>query len=103
MAKLETADPIVVQKPWTRALDDSSRSVKRAAIRAMAHVSRPDLRLLFERALADKDACLRYYGLRGLSPIGVGRADQSIERRKRDDDIRVRMAAQAAVEGRLPQ
>jgi hypothetical protein len=103
MAKLETADPIVVQKPWTRALDDSSRSVKRTAIRAMAHVARPDLRLLFERALADKDACLRYYGLRGLAPIGVGRADQSIERRRRDDDIRVRMAAQAAVEGRLPQ
>jgi hypothetical protein len=103
MAKLETADPIVVQKPWGRSLEDSSRSVRRASIRAMAHASRPDLRALFERALADKDACVRYYALRGLAQIGVGRADQSVERRKRDDDARVRLAAQAAVEGRIPQ
>jgi len=103
MAKLEVADPLVVTKPWTRSLEDSSRAVRRAAIRAMAHVSRPDLRLLFERAMVDKDACVRYYALRGLSVIGVGRADQSVERRKRDDDMRVRLAAQAALEGRIPQ
>jgi hypothetical protein len=52
-----------------------------AAIRAMAHVARPDLRLLFERALADKDACVRYYALRGLAQIGVARAEPSVERR----------------------
>ncbi len=103
VAKLEVADPIVVQKPWTRALEDSSRPVRRAAIRAMAHAARPDLRLLFERALGDKDACVRYYALRGLAQIGVGRADQSVERRKRDDDTRVRLAAQAALANRIPQ
>jgi hypothetical protein len=103
VAKLEVADPMVVQKPWTRALEDSSRAVRRAAIRAMAHAARPDLRLLFERALGDKDACVRYYALRGLGQIGVGRADQSVERRKRDDDMRVRIAAQAALENRVPQ
>ena len=103
VAKLEVADPLVVTKPWTRSLEDSSRAVRRAAIRAMAHVSRPDLRLLFERAMVDKDACVRYYAVRGLSIIGVGRADQSVERRKRDDDMRVRMAAIAALEGRVPQ
>jgi HEAT repeat protein len=69
----------------------------------MAHASRPDLRGLFERALADKDACVRYYGLRGIAQIGVGRADQSVDRRKRDDDVRVRLAAQAALDGRIPQ
>lgn len=101
-AKLELADPLLVAKPWTRSLEDSSRAVRRAAIRAMAHVARPDLRLLYERALADKDACVRYYALRGLAQIGVGRADQSVERRKFDDDLRVCFAAQAALDGRLP-
>jgi hypothetical protein len=103
VAMLEVADPIVVQKPWTRSLEDSSRAVRRAAIRAMSHVGRSDLRALYERALADKDACVRYYGLRGIAQIGVGRADQSVERAKRDDDIRVRLAAQAAFDGRVPQ
>jgi hypothetical protein len=101
-AKLELADPLLVAKPWTRSLEDSSRAVRRAAIRAAAHAARPDLRLLFERALADKDPCVRYYALRGLSQIGVGRADQSVERRKLDDDLRVRFAAQAALDGRTP-
>ncbi len=98
-AKLEVADPLLVAKPWTHSLEDSSRAVRRAAIRAAAHVARPDLRLLFERALADKDACVRYYALRGLAQIGVGRADQSVERRKLDDDLRVRFAAEAALDG----
>lgn len=101
-AKLELADPLLVAKPWTRSLEDSSRAVRRSAIRAMAHAARPDLRLLYERALADKDACVRYYALRGLAQIGVGRADQSVERRRLDDDLRVRFAAQAALEGRIP-
>jgi len=99
VAKLETADTLVVQKPWGRALEDSSRAVLRAAIRAMAHAARPDLRLFFERALNDKDACVRYYGLRGLAQIGVGRADKSVRAHLRDDEVRVRVAAQAALEG----
>ena len=103
VAKLETADPLVVQKPWGRSLEDSSRAVRRAAIRAMAYAARTELRPLYERALSDKDACIRYYALRGIAQIGVGRADQSVERRKRDDDIRVRIAATAALEGRVPQ
>ncbi len=101
-AKLELADPLMVAKPWTHSLEDSSRAVRRAAIRAAAHVARPDLRLLFERALVDKDACVRYYALRGLAQIGVGRADQSVERRQLDDDLRVRFAAEAALAGHLP-
>ncbi len=100
--KLELADPLVVAKPWARLLEDSARAVRRAAIRAMAHVARPDLRLLYERALSDKDPCVRYYALRGLAQIGVGRADQSVERCKRDDDLRVRFAAHAALDGRVP-
>jgi hypothetical protein len=103
VAKLETADPLVVQRPWTHSLEDSSRAVRRAAIRAMSHAARPDLRAMFERALGDKDACVRYYALRGIAQIGVGRAEQSVDRRRRDDDVRVRLAAQAAIENRLPQ
>lgn len=101
-SKLEVVDPLLVAKPWTHSLEDSSRAVRRAAIRAAAHVARPDLRLLFERALADKDPCVRYYALRGLAQIGVGRADQSVERHKADDDLRVRFAAAATLQGQLP-
>jgi hypothetical protein len=51
--------------------------VRRAALRAMSHAARPDLRLLYERALSDTDACVRYYALRGLGADrrGSGRAD----------------------------
>jgi hypothetical protein len=103
VARLELVDPMLVTKPWTRALDDSSRAVRRAAARAMSHAARPDLRLLYERALSDKDACVRYYGLRGLAQIGVGRAEQSVDRHHNDDDLRVRFAARAALSGRLPR
>jgi hypothetical protein len=103
VAKLEEADPLVVQKPWGHALGDSSRAVRRAAIRAAAHNARPESRLLFERALVDKDACVRYYAVRGLAQVGVGRAVESVEKRRRDDDLRVRMAAIAALEGKTPR
>jgi hypothetical protein len=103
VAKLEDADPLVVQKPWGHALGDSSRAVRRAAIRAAAHNARPESRLLFERALVDKDACVRYYAVRGLAQVGVGRAADSVEKRRRDDDLRVRMAAIAALEGKTPR
>jgi hypothetical protein len=43
------------------------------------------------------------YALRGLAQIGVGRADQSVERRELDDDLRVRFAAEAALDGRIPR
>ncbi|MCU1467551.1 MAG: hypothetical protein JWM72_3479 [Actinomycetia bacterium] len=103
VARLELVDPALVVKPWTRALDDSSRAVRRAALRAMSHAARPDLRLLYERALSDKDACVRYYALRGLAHIGVGRAEQTVDRHHNDDDLRVRYAARAALAGRIPR
>jgi HEAT repeat protein len=103
VARLGLVDPVLVVKPWTRALDDSSRAVRRAAARAMSHAARPDLRPLFERALSDKDACVRYYALRGLSQIGVGRAEHSVDRHHNDDDLRVRFAARAAIAGRTPR
>jgi hypothetical protein len=102
VAKLENADTLIVQKPWTRAMEDSSRAVRRAAIRAASYKGGDESRLIFERALTDKDACVRYYALCGLARIGVGRADQSVQRRLRDDDIRVRMAATAALERQIP-
>jgi hypothetical protein len=102
VAKLEDADPLVVQKPWTRAMEDSSRAVRRATIRAATYKGGEESRLLFERALTDKDACVRYYALRGLAGVGVGRAYESVQRRLRDDDIRVRMAATSALEGDVP-
>ncbi|MDQ1386270.1 MAG: hypothetical protein QOG65_3649 [Actinomycetota bacterium] len=69
----------------------------------MSHAARPDLRLLYERALSDTDACVRYYALRGLAQIGVGRAEQTVDRHRNDDDLRVRYAARAARTGQVPR
>ena len=103
MERLELVDPLLVPKLWARSLEDSSRAVRRAAIRAMARSSRPELGSLYEHALSDKDACVRYYGLRGLAEIGVGRNEQSVDRRLSDDDLRVRFAARAALAGQIPR
>jgi hypothetical protein len=104
VAMLEAADPLVAVKPWARALEDSSRGVKRAAMRAMANVGRTEIASLYERALYDGDACVRYYALRGLAQVGTGRVRAAVEQVSRDDDdIRVRLAARAALDGALPQ
>jgi hypothetical protein len=103
VGRLELVDPALVATPWTRALEDSSRAVRRSAIRAMSHAARPELRTQYERALGDKDACVRYYALRGLAQIGVGRAEPRVDHHHNDDDLRVRFAARAALAGRLPR
>ncbi len=69
----------------------------------MSHAARPDLWTQYERALGDKDACVRYYALRGLAQIGVGRAEPSVDHHHNDEDLRVRFAARAALAGRLPR
>jgi hypothetical protein len=102
VARLEYADPFVADRSWRTALDDSSRAVRRATARAMAFAARGELRPSYERALADSDACVRYFGLRGLATIGVVGSNREAAPLQGDDDLRVRLAAEAAVSGRIP-
>ena len=102
VARLGGGDPTAAQRAWSSAFEDTSRVVRRAAIRAIAGDARPEVRHLLERAVDDKDPCLRYYGVRGLAAIGSGPSASIVDRHRRDPDLRVRIAVQAAAEGRLP-
>ncbi|MGQ0824152.1 MAG: HEAT repeat domain-containing protein [Actinomycetota bacterium] len=99
VARLTLAETVVAQRPWDRALEDSSRPVRRAAARAMALADAPPPRALCERALGDKDPCVRYYGLWGLARLGAIPSMDAVERCRADEDLRVRLAADAAALG----
>ena len=100
--RLEGADSAVALRPWARALDDSSRAVRRATAQVLANAGRSETRDLLERALADGDACVRYYGVRGLYAIGPSASITALHHRRADSDPRVKIAAEAATEGRPP-
>jgi hypothetical protein len=98
--RFEGADPTVGQRPWARGLEDSSRAVRRVTARVLAEAGRPQTRDLLERALGDADACVRYYGVRGLAAIGAAPSTAALQHRRTDTDMRVRLAAEAALENR---
>jgi hypothetical protein len=100
--RLAGADSTVALRPWGRALDDSSRAVRRVSAQVMADAARPETRDLLERALADGDACVRYYAARGLYAIGPAPSLAALHHRRGDADPRVRLAVEAAIEGRAP-
>jgi len=94
------ADPAVASRPWARGLEDSSRAVRRVTARVLAESARPQTRDLLERALGDADACVRYYGVQGLAAIGAAPSTTALLHRRTDTDVRVRLAAEAALEDR---
>jgi len=100
--RLAGADSTVALRPWARALDDSSRAVRRAAAQVLADAGRPETRDLLERALADGDACVRYYAARGLYAVGPTPSIAALHHRRADSDPRVKLAVEAAIEGRPP-
>lgn len=102
IGRLDGADTVVGRAPWRRGLEDSSRAVRRTTARVLASTARPDTRDLLEQALGDGDACVRYYAIRGLAQIGPAGSLPAVEARRRDADVRVRLAAEAAVDGRVP-
>ena len=95
-AKLENADPLVVQKPWTRSLEDSSRAVRRAAIRAMAHVARPTCGSCSSARSATRTRACATTALRGLVARSASAApNRASNAASRDDDLRSASAASA--------
>ena len=102
MERLLGADAAAALRPWTRGLEDSSRAVRRVTARVLADSADPDTRQILERALSDGDACVRYYAVRGLVAIGLESSLPAIHQRRNDPDVRVRLALEAALDGRVP-
>jgi hypothetical protein len=102
MERLSGADAAAGRAPWRRGLEDSSRAVRRATARVLAATASPDTRDLLEQALADADACVRYYAVTGLAAIGLSTSLSAVEGMARDSDVRVRLAAESALRGRVP-
>jgi hypothetical protein len=100
--RLAGADALAGRAPWRRGLEDSSRAVRRSTARALAATADPGTRDLLEQALDDADACVRYYAVCGLVGIGSGPSSTMLEAQRRDPDVRVRLAVEAAADGRLP-
>ena len=100
--RLAGADSAVALRPWARALDDSSRAVRRVTAQVIADAARPETRDLLERALGDGDACVRYYAVRGLYAIGPTPSIPALHHRRADTDPRVKLAVEAALEDRPP-
>ena len=100
--RLEGADTAAAIWPWTRALDDSSRAVRRVTARVIASSARTDTRQILERALNDPDACVRYYAVRGLFAIGLEESEPIVHHHRNDSDVRVRLAVSSALDGRPP-
>lgn len=99
---LSRADPFTAEFGWRVAMGDNSRAVRRGAVIAMAEATRPELRRWLERGLGDSDPCIRYHAVIGLSRIEVGTSRAVMEPLLRDDDARVRLATEAALDRRAP-
>ncbi|MDQ1384192.1 MAG: hypothetical protein QOG65_1571 [Actinomycetota bacterium] len=91
------ADAGVAENAWGRLLGDPSRSVRRAVVDAMVDAGRPELRALFERALADGDPWTRWKALRGLVDLGVEASRAAVVALADDPDFRVRLEAARAL------
>ncbi len=92
-ALLVDAPPDVAAGAWARLLGDSSRAVRRSVVDAAAGAERQELRPLFERALDDGDAWIRWKALAGIAAIGLGPSGPAVSGVAEDPDFRVRLEA----------
>jgi hypothetical protein len=72
---------------------DDSRMVRRAAVDAAADLEDDEYRPLFEEALIDADAWIRWRGLRAIAALGVGPSEEAVILAAADEDFRVRFEA----------
>jgi hypothetical protein len=97
--RIADAEPNVAYAAWEQLLDDSSRSVRRAAVDAMVDAERDALRPLLERALLDTDAWIRWKALVGLVALGIEPSRDAVTPLANDTDFRVRLEAARALRG----
>jgi hypothetical protein len=96
--RIGDADPDVAFAAWAELLTDQSRSVRRAAVDAMVDAERDALRPLFQRALLDTDAWIRWKALVGLEALGIEPSREAVEPLAHDSDFRVRLEATRALQ-----
>ena len=92
-ALLTDAPPDAAADAWAGLLGDSSRAVRRSAVDAAVDAGRQELRPLFERALADSDAWIRWKALSGIGALGPAPSRAAIVTVAEDPDFRVRLEA----------
>jgi hypothetical protein len=98
-ALLVDAPPEVAARAWEHLLGDSSRSVRRSVVDAVAGTGREALRPLLDRAVDDDDAWVRWKALRGIAGLGIGPSRATVEVRTSDPDFRVRLEATRLLTG----
>ena len=94
---LGEGDPAAARDAWSRLVHDPVRAVRRATVDAMVDAGRQELRPLFEAALDDADAWVRWKALRGLVELGPAPSRSVIVAKADDPDFRVRLEATAAL------
>lgn len=94
---LREAEPATARGVWAQLVADPVRAVRRAAVDAMVDAGRDELRPLFESALDDDDAWVRWKALRGLVELGPAPSRAAIAARADDPDFRVRLEAAGAL------
>jgi hypothetical protein len=98
-AQLLDRAPLAEAAPaWAALLDDPSRAVRRAALDAVVGAEHESLRPLLERALADRDAWIRWKALHGLAVLGIEPSREAVARLDDDPDFRVRLEAANAAQ-----
>lgn len=80
-----------------RAASDRSRVVRRTVLDAAVDAEDAELRDLFEAALADEDAWIRWKAIRGLEAIGMGESREAVKDLLDDPDFQVRFEVAAAL------
>lgn len=78
---------------------DGSRMVRRAAIDAAADLEDGEFRPLFEEAVFDADAWVRWRAVKAIRVIGIGPSEETLMLAAADEDFRVRFEAAAALQG----
>ena len=87
---LEASNADVRHRVVTRGLADSSRLVRRTAVDAAADTGDERFRPLFEAALSDDDAWIRWKAVRSLGDLGIHASRTRIASMADDPDFQVR-------------
>jgi hypothetical protein len=90
---LESGDPDVRAATAVRGYADPSPLVRRITVDAAADAADEAFRPLFEKALGDADAWIRWKAVRSLGDLGADPSREAIEAAVEDPEFRVRFEA----------
>ncbi len=86
---LESSDPDTRRKAVSRGMADPSRLVRRTAVDAAADTEEEGFRSLFQEALSDDDAWIRWKAVRSLGDLGLDQSRALVEPLAEDPDFQV--------------